>query len=106
MKIYKGTVRADATPYVLLRPEVTATTSNGKLYPGKSFEGEGEIVFYNGFNRMKITKYDGFSIAGYAASEYLTYTVEEVNPEVPQLPETIWLSLTEGGEQVPYDKRV
>lgn len=107
MKIYTGTVKSTATPYVTLR-DAPYGAPIGKLYPNMSFEGKGELVYSNGYYRMEITKYNGQPISGWAASEFLDYTVTIVpDPPVNEgFPPSVWIAMEEGGELKKYDLAV
>jgi hypothetical protein len=102
MKTYTANVKSTATPYLIGR-DAPYGADIIHLAPGTSVDGKGDYVYANGYDRMNLTA----PTPCWVAVSFLDNIVVTETPDVPgESPDTLWVSLEEGGEQVPYDKRV
>jgi len=111
MKIYKGTVKETATPYVILRDMNGVDV--GRINPKDGFEASGELVLIRSYWRFKLTSINGVPVTTdkYLAETFCTYTTTIVTdptipPPVETLPDSVWLSLTADGARTEYRKVV
>jgi GH25 family lysozyme M1 (1,4-beta-N-acetylmuramidase) len=100
---YTGTVKSTATPYLNIREQPGTTYPIViKVAPGGTVTGEGDLVVSGGYSWMKITSANGVATSGWAASEYLSYTITEepTNPPTGETLPTYFIAYDDSGKSL------